>query len=208
MSGRAGAWLLRGLALAAAIALIWPASRTLVAARQPMPLPSTTWSHGAGQTTPRPVTVPRHLAPNTVSIPELDVTLPFHDAGTSNGWLDLDNSINSGVRFANGSTLTRGTYLIAAHVNSRDLTQSPFAKLWQVQPGTQVFVSDAKGAVHAFKTVALDHYQKDALPKTLWDTSGDSRVALVTCGGKLTVNPDGTRHYAEIVVVTGVPVNG
>ncbi len=207
MKRRTLAWAVRVAAVLVAVLIAWPAVRTLRAAEAPMPLPATTWSHSPAQVTARSVSAPRALAPNTVSIPELDVQLPFHDAGITGGWLDLDASITTGVHLDNGSSLAKGSFLVAAHVNSKDLSLSPFAKLWKVEPGTMVYVSDAQGSVHAFKTTVLQHYDKNSLPSDLWRTDGAPRVVLVTCGGELTVGDDGRRHYAENVVVEAVPAS-
>ena len=133
------------------------------------------------------------------------MVLGFRDTGASNGWLDVGSSITSGVHFANGSTLTRGSYLVAAHVNSRDLSLSPFAKLWQVEPGMLVWVTDAENVAHRFVVVALGTYDKQALPADVFDPDRASQLVLVTCGGKITEMPNGTRQYAQNVVVRAVP---
>lgn len=136
-------WLVWLLGVVVAFALIWPAAHKLMSADEPMPLPSAPWSKPVTQVSARAVSAPSPTQPLTVHLPELDVVLGFRETGASNGWLDVGSSITSGVHFANGSTLTRGSYLVAAHVNSRDLSLSPFAKLWQVEPnGTRQYAQN------------------------------------------------------------------
>lgn len=205
-------WTLRLAAVAVALVLAVPAGHKILQADRPMPLPASTWQLGSSQVAglarqpAHQVQAPTSTTPNTVYIPELGVVLPFHDAGQTDGWLDMGHSITTGVHFADGSTLTVGSYLVAAHVNSKDLSLSPFAKLWQITAGTRVWVTDARNVKHEFLTNALAAYDKNALPDDLWNPDGASQLVLVTCGGKLVTGADGSRHYPDNVVVRATPV--
>ncbi|MGO4957943.1 class F sortase [Luteococcus sp. Sow4_B9] len=199
-------WAIRLVAVAASLLLVVPAAQRLWHADDAMPLPGSTWNLPSARTNPRAATPPTSREPRMVFIPELDVAVGFHDTTVTNGWLDLDDSLTTGVHHANGSTLDKGAFLVAAHVNSRNLTLSPFARLWQVRPGTQIWVNDAKGRPHAFVTTALSSHPKQALPRRIFQPDGESRLVLVTCGGKLTVLPDGSRQYADNVIVEALPL--
>lgn len=207
-------WAVRLAVVAVAVAVAWPAAHRLAVAEKPMPLPQATWSKAPGAVTPLTSAVvpaatrPATTTPQTVYVPEVGITLPFHDAGQTDGWLDLDSSITSGVHFADGSTLAAGSYLVAAHVNSKDLSLSPFAKLTQVQPGTMVWVTDEHNVAHAFTVTALDAYRKEALPTDIFRPTGASQLVLVTCGGKIVDDGTGRRHYEDNVVVRAVPAKG
>lgn len=198
-------WTVRALALVAALVLAVPALHRLQRADEPMPLPTSTWRLPAQQVEPRPASSPTSTTPWTVFVPELDVELAFHDAQAVDGWLQLDDSLTTGVHYANGATLERGSFLVAAHVNSRDLSLSPFAKLWRVQPGTRVWVSDGAGVAHEFVVTGLNSYPKQAIPRDYFRAAGASRLVLVTCGGELIMRPDGSRQYADNVVVEALP---
>ena len=204
------------VAISVAAVLIVPAAEKLWRAEQPVPVPERTWSYAPEDVPAKDAPLgwriaddqERAWAANTVYIPDLGVLLPFKDAGQSDGWLELERGVtNSGVRFKDGGTFERGSTVIAAHVNDRNLNLGPFAELRSVTEGMLVIVTDENGVPHRYKATALDYYYKDNLPAEVWDTEGPPMMTLVTCGGKLGRSAEGRYGYLQNVVVRAAPLN-
>lgn len=206
-------WLIWLLALPLAAVLIIPSAMKLYESKQPVPVPDETWSMTAEEVelipAPADWTPPGgKFEPHTTYVPALDIVLPFHDAGATNGWLDVErNTIDSGVRFKGAGAYTQGSTVVAAHVNNSRLGKGPFAKLVDVEPGMEMIVTDAGATPYRFKATSLDYYLKEELPAQIWAVDGPSELTLITCGGGLVRQSDGLLHYASNVVARGTAID-
>lgn len=118
--------------------------------------------------------------------------------------LDLPKDPNTVAWWSNGSTpgdLT-GTVVLAAHV-SYNGRHGPFTHLNRFPIGSIVSVRQADGLVRTFRVAAERQVVKSALNReNLFRTTGDPRLALITCGG--TYNP-ATRNYSDNIIVYALP---
>jgi hypothetical protein len=94
-----------------------------------------------------------------------------------------------------------GSAVLAGHVDSRSQGRGAFFTLAGVEPGAPVTVVDTRGVEHHFEVVARRQFPKDGLPPDLFSTTGEPRLALITCGGDFNST---TRSYRDNVVVYAV----
>ncbi len=79
---------------------------------------------------------------------------------------------------------TAGTTLIAGHVDSAVAGLGYFAKLTELAQGDPITVTDGLGEEWEFEVSDTVQVTKSALPEDLFDTTGERRLALITCGGE------------------------
>lgn len=106
-----------------------------------------------------------------------------------------------------GSTVnsTEGVMLIAGHV-SYNGDKGSLYDLHLVNVGEMAFVTDSEGNRQAFQMQSRDVIQKTDLPDYIFEQTGDKRLILVTCGGKVVKQSNGSYRYDSNVIVTFVPV--
>lgn len=97
---------------------------------------------------------------------------------------------------------TKGTTLIAGHVDSAVAGLGYFAKLTDLEKGDPITVVDGLGEKWAFEVSATEQVGKSALPKDLFDTTGERRLALITCGGEF---DEVKRSYVDNYIVYASP---
>ncbi|MCO5316948.1 MAG: class F sortase [Microthrixaceae bacterium] len=96
-----------------------------------------------------------------------------------------------------------GSAVIAAHVDFND-SPGVFFDLRNIQPGSEVLVSDASGATHRFTVTERIQLAKEQVPmEQLFRTGGDPVLTLVTCGGAFDRSE---RSYADNIIVWATPV--
>jgi LPXTG-site transpeptidase (sortase) family protein len=76
-----------------------------------------------------------------------------------------------------------GVTLIAGHVDSAVAGLGYFAKLTELQEGDPITVVDGLGEKWAFTVDRTEQISKTALPQDVFDTDGDRKLVLITCGG-------------------------
>lgn len=122
--------------------------------------------------------------------PDGALALPEHP-GTG-GWWALGAAVGS----------SRGTVLIAGHVDTREEGLGPFAALHEIPLGARVEVTAADGRVHAYQVRARRTYAQEHLPEDLFAENGPHRLALVTCAGSYDRT---TGRYQRNLVLYAVP---
>jgi sortase (surface protein transpeptidase) len=95
-----------------------------------------------------------------------------------------------------------GTTLIAGHVDSAVAGLGYFAKLTEMQVGDPITVVDGLGQEWQFAVSDTQQTGKEALPAELFDTTGERKLALVTCGGEF---DQATGHYTDNFIVWATP---
>jgi len=91
-----------------------------------------------------------------------------------------------------------GTALFFGHRSSQ-------GALWHVpdmKAGTALRIVGLNGVVTSWKIMSLQEVRKDSLPASLFDNTGPSRVALVTCGGIFDYR---IGHFKDNVIAWAVP---
>ena len=100
-----------------------------------------------------------------------------------------------------GSTV--GTTLIAGHVDSAVAGLGYFATLTELKAGDPITVVDGVGEKWRFAVSETQQIGKGSLPQELFDTTGERKLALVTCGGEF---DRATGHYTDNYIVWATPV--
>ncbi|HEY0577575.1 MAG TPA: class F sortase [Pseudonocardia sp.] len=96
----------------------------------------------------------------------------------------------------------RGTVVIDGHVDARGIGAGALFRLADLKPGATVSVTTTEGS-RSYLVDAVHSYQKTALPREIFDTTGVPRLVLITCGGEFDFE---THQYADNVVAYAVPV--
>lgn len=95
----------------------------------------------------------------------------------------------------------RGSVVLDGHIDTRAAGAGAFFHLADLRPGDPVFLDDT-GRRRAYEVVAVRSYAKPDLPPETFDTEGEPRLVLISCGGSF----DGaSRRYSDNVVVYAVP---
>jgi len=95
-----------------------------------------------------------------------------------------------------------GTTLIAGHVDSKVAGLGYFSKLSETAVGDTVKVVDGEGRASEFVISEKEEVIKAELPKSVYDTEGERRLALVTCGGPFDKE---TSNYRDNLIVWATP---
>lgn len=98
---------------------------------------------------------------------------------------------------------TRGTTVIAGHVDSRTDGLGALSVLRSVQVGEPILLRGSDGRTVDYRVAARRQYLKADLPPEIFDVGGPPRLVLITCGGRF---DRATRQYSDNVVVDAVPV--
>ncbi|WP_356881633.1 class F sortase [Arthrobacter sp. YD2] len=144
--------------------------------------------------------------PVSVSVEGTGIDLEVIPVGQEdNGAMTLpDNHYQAGwYRFGPAPGSTRGSAVLAAHVDSRT-EQLPIADLDEVPAGTPLTVTRSDGSVLRYTTEKVENIPKASLGEfDLFNREGEARLKLVTCGGEWL---DSVGDYEDNVVLTAVPV--
>ncbi|WP_156993128.1 class F sortase [Pseudonocardia acaciae] len=95
----------------------------------------------------------------------------------------------------------RGTVVLDGHVDTREAGPGALFRIASVSPGATVSLRTADGAAN-YVVQAVRHYPKSALPAEVFDTTGNPRLVLISCGGAF---DHATRQYKDNVVVYATP---
>lgn len=96
---------------------------------------------------------------------------------------------------------TSGTILIAGHVDSARGGAGAFFTLHKARTGDKVQLQAANGRSFTYRVTSVRSSRKDALPTSIYSSSGRPRLVLVTCGGPFN---QATGHYRDNIIVTAV----
>lgn len=160
---------------------------------------------------PRVQTPVTPLTGDQLAIPALGVTaavITEHiQTSTSGSELVIPGDVSQ-VGWWDGSaplTATTGSVLIAGHIDNRDQGPGALHDLYQAQAGDLIYLTRG-GVSSRWKVVALQIFPKDAAhPDWFAGATGPRELHLVTCGGPLLTEANGSHTYADNVAVTAIP---
>lgn len=148
----------------------------------------------------------RPPAPARIRVDALDLDMAVDPVGVDDdGLMELppDTAVAGWYRFGPGLGASKGTTVIAAHVDSNAYGLGPFSRLKELGPGAEIVLSAAEGSVLRYVVSAVTTTIKGEVPlDALFANDGPARLALVTCGGDFDYE---TRHYLSNVLVEAVP---
>lgn len=191
------------MVLVAAVALTACGSLTPTGSAPPLPDAPVAVESGAAD--PPATGKVSQVPPATV---ELDGASPAQVAladVTDDGFLAVPEDISKLGWWIGSAPMgsPRGTTLIAGHVDSAAAGLGVFAKLKSMGEGDRITVVDGLGNPWRFEVTDSVQVTKSQLPAELFDTSGERRLALITCGGPFDAE---LRSYEDNLIVWAEPV--
>lgn len=146
------------------------------------------------------------LPADRLYIPSLRVYAPVEVAHDVGGELALPSDASHVARYDASPDFAAdaGTTIVAGHVTNTPQIGALFP-LSTVTEGALVYTTDADDRMRAWKVVSISAPLKADLPADLFTATGQRRLAIITCGGRVTTHPDGTRSYSRNVVVIAMP---
>ncbi|MGY1673408.1 class F sortase [Geodermatophilus sp. SYSU D00710] len=202
-----------GLALAVGTPTAWALTRPPAAAGAPVeqalgapaetpagapapPAPAVTVRDAA----PRPA--PEVVPPARVTVPARGLDVPVDPVGTApDGQMALPDDVGRAGWYRFGPLPgAPGSAVVAGHVDDAEQGLGAMAALRGTEPGDEVVVTDAAGAVTRWRVVSREVLDKQALPvDVLFRRDGPPRLTLVTCGGPFL--PEIGAYRDNVVVV-------
>jgi sortase family protein len=167
---------------------------------QPDRLPTAT-ARPAVPTPPAAVAVPVRL-----TVPARGIDAPLDPVGVEPaGEMTLPRDVDrvGWYRFGPAPGAAEGTVVLAGHVDDVEQGLGALGPLRRAEPGDEVVVETADGAVTRWQVVSREQIDKPGVPfGDLFARSGPPRLALLTCGGPFDAD---SRSYRDNVVVVAVP---
>ncbi|MGY1845188.1 class F sortase [Modestobacter sp. SYSU DS0875] len=222
MVRRAAAGVALGLALAVGAPTAWavtrpapsagtPVSEALAAAPTTAPPSSTTPAGSALPPVPTRDAAPgaapeARPAPVRLAVPALGVDTTVDPVGVEDdGQMTIPAEVDRVGWYRFGPVPgAAGSAVLAGHVDSREQGLGAMAPLREAEPGQQIEVTDAAGAVTRWQVTSRELVSKQEVPLAeLFGRTGDPRLVLVTCGGPFL--PE-LRSYRDNVVVVATPL--
>lgn len=144
---------------------------------------------------------------NRLYIPSLSVYAPIDLAHAAGGELQLPADASRVARYDASPSLAAaaGTTIVAGHVTNTPQIGVLYP-LATIRKGALVYTSDPRGRLRTWRVTSVSAPLKADLPSSLFTATGRRRLAIITCGGTVTWNPNGTRSYPRNVVVLASPV--
>ena len=182
-------------------AVVAPAqSATQSPAQSPAPAPSAPTASPGRDAPPEP---PR---PARLTVAGVDLDMPVRPVGVApDGQMALpaDPTVLGWYRFGPApGARSGGSVVLAGHLDTVRDGLGPLVRLREVSPGDRVEVTDVEGRVRPHEVVAVDRYDRQALPAELFRRSGPERIRIITCGGAYVPG----QGYEQNLVVTARPL--
>jgi hypothetical protein len=144
--------------------------------------------------------------PTRVTMPEVGIDAAIRPVGVAaDGQMQLppDPRVLGWYRFgAAPERATRGSAVIAGHLDSQRFGLGPLVRLREVQTGDLVQVTLSDRSSVTYRVEAITRYDQEGLPDELFARSGAHRLQIITCGGDYVADAGG---YQQNLVVTAVP---
>jgi hypothetical protein len=150
------------------------------------------------------VHTPRASPPEHVSAPTQGISAAVVPVGVSStGALEVPEDIHTVGWWAGSARpgASRGTVVLAGHVDSKTQGHGAFFPLERLEPGNRVTVTTARGSL-SYIVKARRSYAKPALPRSVFAQTAEPGLVLITCGGQF---DERTGSYADNIVVYAVP---
>ncbi|SHF57094.1 class F sortase [Geodermatophilus nigrescens] len=207
-----------GLALAVGVPTAWeltrppaaagaPVEQALAATPTPTPTPTTAPppSPAVPQVTTRdaaPSPAAQVVPPVRVEMPARGLDVPVDAVGTADdGQMAIPDDVDRAGWYRFGPAPgAAGSAVVAGHVDDVEQGLGAMAALRAAEPGDEVLVTDAAGAVTRWRVLGRELLDKGALPvDDLFRRDGPPRLTLVTCGGPFLPDLGGYRDNLVVV---------
>jgi len=214
-------FLVVGLVVVLAGALVVGIGLTYRSDPGPMPLPKHTFSlsHPAVahlKTSPAPASPTSPTSPaspatpaledNWLSVPSIGISAPLVTETATTHFLNIPPDVHHVGIWAGGGQISSstGTVLLAGHIDWYGQGNGAMYPLSTIQPGALIYVSGPTGHVTTWSAVSLSVMLHKNLPQTVFaGPNGPRSLVLITCGGPYTP----TRHtFIDNVVARAIPV--
>jgi LPXTG-site transpeptidase (sortase) family protein len=148
---------------------------------------------------------PANVTPATVALPGTDPAPVGLVDTAEDGSLNIPKDIGTLGWWVGSKPMgaDRGTTLIAGHVDSAAAGLGYFSKLTDLEVGDPITVVDGLGTEWQFEVSETSQQVKSALPDDVFDTTGDRKLVLITCGGEF---DEAKRSYVDNYIVYATPV--
>ncbi|WP_257427763.1 VaFE repeat-containing surface-anchored protein [Nocardioides carbamazepini] len=142
-----------------------------------------------------------------IRIPSLGVNAGTSLVGIKRGKMQVPGNVTRtgqlGQSAAAGDLI--GTTVIAGHVSDRHDRPGAFWKLTKIRKGKVVTVWQG-GKKLRYRVTSIERFSRASkLPDRFFSTTGEHKLVLISCAGKVTTSGGGF-HYRQNVVVTAVPL--
>ncbi|MDQ6522985.1 VaFE repeat-containing surface-anchored protein [Nocardioides sp. LHD-245] len=142
-----------------------------------------------------------------IRIPSLGVNAGTSLVGIKRGKMQVPGNVartgQLGQSAAAGDLI--GTTVIAGHVSDRRDRPGAFWKLTKIRKGKVVTVWQG-GKKLRYRVTSIERFSRASkLPDRFFSTTGEHKLVLISCAGKVTTSGGGF-HYRQNVVVTAVPL--
>ncbi|MDR1213721.1 MAG: class F sortase [Propionibacteriaceae bacterium] len=141
---------------------------------------------------------PARLGASELLIPSLGLRAAIGTAEVVAGQLQIPADPARTARWSGGGALdgAAGTVLIAGHVASQG-RPGALHQLALIEPGARVWTTDRSGRLSLWQVTELYTRPAGDPHQELYDASGPRRLAIVTCGGRLS----GGQYSVNVVVI-------
>lgn len=152
----------------------------------------------------RPRAVPGAV-PVAVRLPGRPAARVVAHGVAANGELGLPRDVGTVGWWSGGarSGQTRGSVVLAGHVDGAGQGTGVFAVLRDLPVGARVVVTGADGRDRAYSVTGRRSHRKEALPPEVFSLDVPARLVLVTCTGAY---DPAARSYRDNLVVYASPV--
>jgi sortase (surface protein transpeptidase) len=153
-----------------------------------------------------PTPAARPPAPVRLTVPALGVDAPLDPVGVrDDGQMQLPDDVDRVGWYRFGPAPGEaGAAVLAGHVDDVEQGLGALGPLREAEPGDEVRVTGASGAVTRWRVVSRELVEKRALPvDRVFGRTGPPRLVLVTCGGPFLAEYG---SYQENVVVVAEPL--
>lgn len=147
------------------------------------------------------------VAPVRVQVPDRDVDVRVTPVGVDRKGamvLPANPSVAGWYRWSSDGDATRGTTVLAAHVDSLRWGLGPFVRIRDLPRDAEIRITADDGSRRTYRVESIERVRKAALPDRLFDRTGPHRLVLVTCGGTFDTT---SRTYSDNVIVTARPTS-
>jgi hypothetical protein len=141
------------------------------------------------------------MAPNRLRIPNLGISAKVVLVGAKNGDYEVPSDLRAVGLYKDGGMPcgTQGTVLLAGHVTYNS-ARGVLYPLSTIKANEIAYVSCDDGTITRWRLVKVTTPDRMALPQDIFSATGDLRLVIVTCGGKV-VNGS----YSKNVIAEFIP---
>lgn len=124
----------------------------------------------------------------SICFPGTSYVLPYHVVGThqsdTGSAMDVPSTISAGwLKDTAKIGSSQGTSLFAAHVMFSGGSPGPFWDVPSLESGDEIIIRDLSGHNHTYRVYKKTVHEWTELPSEVFETTGRSQIALVTCTG-------------------------